>query len=144
MHSSLPSLSRRPILLTLAAVFAVTVLALAVGQAQADHDGTHTMVGEYHWTGGNASGDLKAVFTPTGEGSWDVEFFFDFRDKPHVYAGTAEGSLIDGPLKGQVKNENRRRTFTFDGVVVESSYKADHAEITQGERRTGTLEMTLQ
>lgn len=143
--SRLPFLFRRkPFLLTLAAGFAIALGALAAGQARADHDGAHTMLGEYYWTGGNTGGDLKAVFTPNGDGSWDVEFFFDFRDRPHVYAGTAEGSLTDGPLKGTVKNENRRRSFIFDGVVVESRYKGRHAETTNGERRTGTLELVLQ
>ena len=141
---SASNLLRRPLLLTVAAVLAVGALALAGGEARADHDGTHTMVGEYYWTGGNTGGDIKAVFTPTGEETWEVEFFFDFRDKPHVYAGSAEGSLTDGELNGEVRNENKRRTFIFGGTVVESKYSATHAEITREERRTGTLEMTLQ
>ena len=143
MSASNP-LRRHPLLLALAAVLVVGALAMASGQARADHDGTHTMVGEYYWTGGSTGGDLKAVFTPTGDGTWDVEFFFDFRKKPHVYAGTAEGSLTDGALEGEVKNENKRRTFIFGGTVVESKYSATHAEVTQEERRTGTLEMALQ
>lgn len=143
--SRMPFLYRRqPIVWILAVVFAVSMIALPGVDARADHDGTHTMLGEYFWTGGNTGGDLKAVFTPTGDGTWDVEFSFDFRDKPHLYAGTAEGSLTDGSLKGTVKNENRRRTFVFEGEVVESKYKAEHAEMTQDERRTGTLEMELQ
>ena len=143
MKASTPIL-RRPLVLTLAVVLVAGALALVAGQAHADHDGTHTMVGEYYWTGGKTGGDIKAVFTPTGDGTWDVEFFFDFRKKPHVYAGTAEGSLTDGTLEGKVKNENRRRTFIFGGTVVESKLSATHAEITADERQTGTLEMSLQ
>lgn len=141
--SRLPFSFRRSTPLTvLVGILAIALLTLAGGQAVADHDGAHALEGEYFWTGGNTGGELKAEFTSTGDGTWDVEFFFDFRDQPHVYTGTAEGSLTGGSLKGTVKNENKRRTFTFDGEVDETdlTFKGKHAEIRgEGERRTGTL-----
>ena len=64
-----------------------------------------TLNGEFKWSQRNSSGDLKADFTPTGEDTWDVSFHFKFRGEPHVYSGTAEGSLSEGELSGTVKNE---------------------------------------
>ena len=138
------SARNRPLAWLLGGALAVVLLTLPGADARADDEGSQTMLGEYYWTGGNTGGELKAVFTATGEDTWDVDFFFDFRSKPHVYSGTAEGSLTDGPLEGTVKNENRRRTFVFGGKVVESRFTGEHAEITQDERRTGTLELQLQ
>ena len=99
------------------------------------------LVGEYHWNQGGASGDLKAVFESTGENTWDVSFHFDFRSKPHVYSGTATGSLTDGKLEGTVKNESKRRTFTFEGTFEDGTFSGDHSEITRSEVRTGTLSL---
>ncbi|MDA8017067.1 MAG: hypothetical protein MPN21_06410 [Thermoanaerobaculia bacterium] len=99
-----------------------------------------TLVGEYQWDQGGASGDLRAVFEPTGDNTWEVSFYFDFRSKPHVYSGTATGSLEDGTLEGTVKNENKRRTFTFEGSFQNGEFRGNHAETTRGEPiRTGTL-----
>ncbi len=103
-------------------------------------DGEKTLNGEYHWTNADEKGALKAVFTPTGKETWDVSFYFQFRDKDHTYTGTATGSLSDGSLSGTVKNENQRRTFTFEGTTADGSFEGKHAETTGGgERRTGTL-----
>lgn len=100
---------------------------------------TTTMVGEYHWND-RASGELKAIFTPAGDGQWTVDFHFDFRDEPHIYSGTAEGSLSEGGLKGTVKNENKKRTFIFKGAFEDGQFSGDHEETTEGrERRTGTM-----
>jgi hypothetical protein len=110
-----------------------TALPLAAEESQ-------TLQGEFHWERRDVRGALEAVFTPTGEGTWDVSFHFEFREEPHTYTGTAEGSLENGPLKGTVKNENKKRTFTFEGTVTDGQFTGDHSEL-DGEKvyDTGTL-----
>ena len=126
-----------------AALFLILVtLLLPLGQS-AMADGTQTLTGEYVWTNRDSRGDLKAVFTPTGEGTWDVTFYFKFRGEPHEYAGSAEGSLTEGALKGKVKNEDRKRTFTFEGAFENGKFRGTHEETTPGRaRETGTLTLS--
>lgn len=120
-------------LIALTALLALPAFAEDGGQA-----GDTTLIGEYNWNQG-VSGDLKAVFTPDGEGQWQVSFHFDFRDKPHTYSGTATGNL-SGKLEGTVKNESKRRTFTFEGAFEDGVFNGNHAETTPGRAgRTGTL-----
>jgi hypothetical protein len=88
---------------------------------------------------------LRAVFTPTGTDQWHVVFHFEFHGKNLVYQGTAQGSLDTGELSGEVKNENRRRTFTFQGRFHDGEFRGTHAEIKRtGERRTGSLTLAEQ
>lgn len=120
-----------------------TLLALALLAAPialAEEASTKTLNGQYHWSGPGATGGLEAVFTPTGENSWNVDFNFTFRGKDHTYSGTAKGSLSDGKLSGTVQNEGKKRTFTFEGAFEDGTFKGTHAETTGGEPRdTGTL-----
>ncbi|RMH18431.1 MAG: hypothetical protein D6696_13115 [Acidobacteria bacterium] len=120
------------------ALVAIVLSSLAFAAAGADAN--RTLTGEYVWDQTGRGGALEAVFTPTGDGTWEVSFHFTFRGRPHTYSGTAEGSLDDGPLEGTVKNENRRRTFTFQGTVEGGLFRGTHAEIEDGRAyRTGTL-----
>lgn len=99
-----------------------------------------TLTGEFVWSHRSTTGALEAIFTPKGDGKWDVVFHFEFRGKPHVYTGTAEGSLTDGTLSGTVLNENQRRTFAFSGDVQEGRFSGRHSEVENGrEKSTGTL-----
>ena len=117
---------------------AILILTL-VGAAFAG-DESQTLIGEYQWDQAGIDGELKAVFTPTGENQWDVSFHFDFRSEPHVYSGSAEGNLVDGTLQGEVKNENKKRTFTFTGSFEDGIFRGTHREITRGRAAdTGTL-----
>lgn len=102
-----------------------------------------TLIGAYHWERGETEGDLKAVFTPTGDATWDVAFHFDFRGDPHTYTGEAKGSLTDGSLEGTVLNEDKNRTFNFEGTVQEGKFEGTHSEVggRRGSRRTGTLSL---
>lgn len=104
-------------------------------------DQNRTLKGSFEWTDSGKKGDLEAVFTPTGEGKWDVAFHFEFRGKPHIYAGTAEGTLADGDLKGRVLTDEKDRTFSFTGTFTEGEFHGTHAEVgdDDGERATGTL-----
>lgn len=102
-------------------------------------DEKKTLKGSFEWTGAGKKGDLEAVFTPAGEGKWDVAFHFEFRGA-HVYAGTAEGNLASGDLKGKVQNEEKNRTFTFTGSFTDGEFRGTHAEIgSEGEQATGTM-----
>lgn len=109
---------------------------LAVGTAVADSE---TFTGEYV-AEGFGSGDLKAVFTATGRDTWDVAFHFRFDGQRHVYRGTAEGSLGGGRLEGQVRTENGRRTFSFEGSFSQGWFRGTHYEVKRGRsHKTGTL-----
>ena len=107
-------------------------------------DGDVTMNGSYLWTYNNGKpGDLRAVFTPNGEGKFNVSFYFKFDGQNHTYTGTAEGSLDNGALKGSVTNENKRRTFTFEGTCTNGKFEGNHAETTKGRAgRTGTMKLS--
>ncbi len=102
---------------------------------------SQTLSGTYMSQFQDAPEHLRAVFTETEEtGEWTVVFYFKFNGKNHEYAGTASGSLSEGPLQGTVHNESGRRSFTFDGDVAEGTFRGETAETTRGRRRdTGTL-----
>jgi len=122
------------------ALLVVVAGVLLTGTVAAEE--ARTLTGEFFWTQRDEQGDLKAVFTPSGEGTWDVSFHFNFRDKEHVYSGTAEGSLADGELTGEVKNEDKKRTFTFQGAFEDGTFRGTHAEV-EGETALDTGTMTL-
>jgi len=119
----------------------LTVLALA--QVPHSHaEDNITLTGEFVWTQRDNSGSLEAVFTPAGEGEWEVAFHFDFRGTGHVYSGTAKGSLSEGELSGEVRNENKKRTFVFGGEFKDGVFNGTHAETT-GDRKQETGTLTL-
>lgn len=131
--------TRTALLLVVALAATLSAVGPATGAAEAT-DGETTLSGEYVWTYENYSEDLKATFTPTGDGTFDVRFDFKFDGRARTYAGTAEGSL-DGDLEGTVLNENKRRTFTFAGSFDDDGvFHGEHAELRRGrENHTGTL-----
>lgn len=113
---------------------ATEVAAEAAAEAQ-------VLTGEFKWNRQDHPGALKAVFTPTGENTWDVAFHFDFRDEPHIYSGTAEGSLDKGSLKGKVMSDGDEPSpFTFEGEFVDGKFEGTHASTREEEPQdTGTL-----
>ena len=119
-------------------VFLSVALLVAVSAGVSD-DGKRTLKGDYQWTGGK-SGDLTAYFFPTEETNrWKVEFRFDFHG-PHLYTGTAKGSLDKGELSGKVVSDQRKRTFVFSGSFEDGKFSGTHSETTQGrEKDTGTM-----
>jgi hypothetical protein len=126
---------RRTSWLTLAALI---VLAFCAGDSQAGE--SRRLKGGFAWNQRDKTGDLEAVFTPTGDKKWDVAFHFTFRDEKHVYSGTAEGGLAEGELKGTVLNEQKSRTFMFKGAFADGGFQGTHAEIEDGQDHpTGTL-----
>jgi hypothetical protein len=124
----------------------VSLALLTVASGQADADNSRTLNGRYNWEQRGSSGDLEAVFTPVGEMQWEVDFHFDFRGKPHTYSGNAQGELTaQGKLRGEVRNESGKRSFTFDGTFDEQGrFSGTHTETTGGSRvDTGTLTLSL-
>jgi hypothetical protein len=125
------------------AIKIVLVGVLAGSMAYSAEENTQTFSGFYRWDAQDLSGDLKAVFTPTGETTWKVTFDFKFQG-PHTYVGTAEGSLRSGTLEGTVLNERETRSFDFSGKIKKGKFRGVHFESTGGARRkTGTLSMNL-
>ena len=125
---------RRLIRVALLGILVIPMVATAEGEER-------TFSGHYRWDAQDLSGNLEAVFTPTGETTWDVSFHFEFQG-PHTYVGTAEGSLEKGLLEGTVFNERETRSFDFRGTIKKGKFRGVHFESTGGARRkTGTLSM---
>jgi hypothetical protein len=118
---------------------ALPLLLLIAVSAGVSEDGKRTLKGSYDWVGGK-SGPLTADFFPTDEaGRWKVEFRFDFHG-PHLYTGTASGSLDEGSLSGEVESDQRKRTFVFSGSFQDGEFSGTHTETTKGrESDTGTM-----
>lgn len=127
--------------LPLALVVALTVLvSLPVPGGAADGD--QKLQGTYIWEQAKETGSLEAVFTPNGAGQWKVSFYFTFQGEPHVYSGTADGSLTNGSLAGRVQTDNGKGVFTFSGEFKDGKFQGSHARLTAGnEERTGTLSL---
>jgi hypothetical protein len=121
------------------ALFAICVLAALPGLGAEDV----TLNGSFVWENdeGEHKGDLKAVLTPTGEGTWSVAFHFDWEDGPHVYRGTCSGSL-GGDLSGEVTSDGERKMqFTFSGAFEGGSFSGTHNFVDKdgAQKRAGTL-----
>jgi len=106
-----------------------------------------TLEGGFVWerSDGNEEGELKAVLTPTGEGEWDVSFYFDWEDEPHVYSGTCMGSL-DGELSGDITGDgDRKPKFKFSGSFEDGKFSGTHERFGRdGElRATGTMTLEM-
>ena len=131
------------------AAIAVTVLILLLTlllpvQDVAVHSGDEvTLTGEFLWKHMNHTGDLDTVFTRTGDGAWDVEFRFVWEGELHVDRGTAEGSLTDGELRGNVVRDDHERpqTFFFAGRFERGRFTGTHTALqaSGGTHPTGTL-----
>lgn len=123
----------------------LTTLALAVGALAATSptfadDDTQTLTGLFDSGYQDKVRPLRAVFTPTGERTWEVVFHFNFNGRNHQYTGVAEGGLLEGALSGRVENQGGRRTFTFRGEFEQGKFKGEHFETTRGrEEKTGSL-----
>ena len=139
MRTSKPALSA--FLVVLASLLSAPVFA---DSAAKGGDGPEIRVfeGQYKWVNMNNPGPLRAEFTATGENRWNVDFYFRFEGRERMYSGTAEGSLSQGELKGKIRNENGRRSFTFEADLDNGRLEGTHRETTRSRsRRTGTLKL---
>lgn len=99
--------------------------------------------GRYQWDVTGESGELRVTFSAKGEETWAVVFDFDHFGTRHSYRGTASGRLLTGRLTGEVTNEGKDRTFTFEGATTNGTFRGSHFETTGGtSRRGGTLTLT--
>lgn len=122
------------------AVIALTLL-VAPPLLAAD---SQTLNGEFIWERDeeNIVGDLKAVFEPTGENTWNVAFYFHFNDDDHIYTGTAKGNLTDGELEGEVmSDDDEPHPYSFTGTfAADGSFSGIHHYAGGDEpARTGTI-----
>lgn len=123
---------------------ALTALLLTTPLAAADAAESQTLQGEFVWErqDGTVAGPLTAVFEPTAKGAWDVSFHFTFEDKDYVYTGTAEGSLSEGELKGNVMSDgDEPQPYTFSGTFAkDGSFAGVHHYLGDEEaRKTGSM-----
>lgn len=124
----------------LTALLAVLILAGGFA-AMASED--VTMQGGYVWQreDGAKEGELTAVFTPNGEGKWNVAFSFDWDDGPHTYTGSCEGSL-SGALSGDIAADGgRKMNFRFAGAFAEGKFTGTHSFVNEdgSTKDSGTL-----
>jgi hypothetical protein len=125
----------------IALAFVLVALVAVVTAGVSYAEGTETLTGAFVWNNEDQTGDLEAIFTNTGEGMWDVAFHFIWEDEPHIWAGTAEGSLTEGELKGSVTTDGEREsTFTFEGMFEGGKFSGTHGSMRDGEMNdTGTI-----
>ena len=88
-----------------------------------------TLSGSYVWERPDETneGELDAVFTPDGEGEWQVAFRFDWEGEPHVFEGTASGSF-SGDLTGNVASDDPSHPlkFEFKGAFSAGTFSGTH------------------
>ncbi|MEM8933059.1 MAG: hypothetical protein AAGE94_17870 [Acidobacteriota bacterium] len=133
-------------LTTLLLILGLLIAPCAMAGDEAASADAQTLEGEYIWKrqDKDISGALKAVFEPTGESTWNVAFYFQFEDEDHIYKGTAEGSLTDGELKGDVMTDgDEPRPFYFSGEFVDGNFNGTHWGMRDNGDRADTGTMSL-
>ncbi len=127
--------------------FPAVVVCLIAGAIPATVAGDNARFsGSYVWDRPDqkTEGELDVVFTPTGEGAWNVVFRFDWEGEAREFAGTATGDL-DGELKGNVDSDDPSHPleFEFTGVFSDGKFNGTHGYFNRrGELvESGTLEL---
>ena len=116
---------------------------LLLPSAPTEATGEQTLTGTYNSGFQNTPARVVAVFTPTGEELFDVEFDFSHNGRDLTYAGTAEGSLSEGELAGKVSTGTGGRVFTFRGEFKDGKFKGRHFEVSRRGRESETGPLTL-
>ena len=103
--------------------------------------------GSFHWErpdGEEFDGELSAVFTPEKDGEWAVAFEFDWEGEPHVFLGSASGSL-SGELSGKAASDDPGHPlkFEFKGAFSDGTFSGTHGYFNrEGDLvDSGTLEL---
>jgi len=148
-HRSVSRVTRRAVprassAYTVAAIALIAVLATigVLSPQSLESSDVRTFQGEYDWTDGG-TGRLHAEFKPDGEGSWKVEFDFDFNGKAQKWKGTAEGSLENGSeINGTAVW--KKRNWVFSAKIEEGVMRGQHTEIRKdgGRYESGTFEVS--
>ena len=98
--------------------------------------------GDYMWNVDGHRNELEAVFTPTGDGLWKVEFHFKYARREGIYEGNAQGSLESGDIYGEVKDGAGVVRYRFEAKVQGDRMKGKHFNIWSGRKKeTGTLDL---
>lgn len=114
--------------------------ALAAAQPGA---GDLKFAGTFVWNNKkDKSHPINAVFTPNGEKKWNVVFTFNWGKGPQTWKGTAEGTLKDGEIKGDVKSGDEKRNFNFTGAEKNGAFECTHNEL-KGGKPLATGSMTI-
>lgn len=120
----------------------IALLAISPAERVASLDAATVLDGEWTWKPGDETGDMKATFEPITARSWKVSFRFNFNG-PHVYTGTAEGSLGEGGrLVGRVQSDVGRQEWRFEGTFKNGRLEGKHfAKRGREEELSGTLSL---
>ncbi|HXV77347.1 MAG TPA: hypothetical protein VD788_13595 [Candidatus Polarisedimenticolaceae bacterium] len=116
------------------------VLGCVVGGSAAAETETVTLKGQFVWERSDKGipGELAAMFTPSGEGTWDVVFHFEWEGEMREWKGTATGNLGSGRLEGEaVEDRDRKRTFAFRGAFTDGVFAGSHGQLRDGELSSG-------
>ncbi|MCW8132388.1 MAG: hypothetical protein KIS92_18720 [Planctomycetota bacterium] len=109
------------------------------GQAQAADAKEETLNGTFAWSRENGkTHPIKAVFTQTGDKTWNVVFTFKWGKDDQVWKGTATGELGNGEVKGDAKTPDGKRNFSFVGGFKDGKLDFTHKE---GRNDTGTMSL---
>ena len=120
-------------------LLALAILGLAAG---APGDPVEVFRGEYVWKVDGHQNEVEAVFTPTGEAAWDVEFRFAYARRRETYQGIARGSLREGPVHGEVKDNGGVLRYGFELEVEGDRLEGQHFDIWSGRKKlNGTLRL---
>ena len=125
---------------------AMALVFLCGGTLALADDHEVTWKGTYVWERSDKDipGDIEAVFTPAGDKTWDVVFHFEWEGEMRAWKGTATGSLDNGELKGEAKEDrDRERTFAFEGTVKDGKFQGIHGGMRDG-KLSETGKITLQ
>lgn len=104
-----------------------------------------TLEGGFVWVrdDGSSEGDLKAVLTPTGEGEWDVSFYFDWEDEARVFSGSCRGSLA-GDWSGDIVSDGDQESkFKFSGTFKDGMFSGTHGWVGEDGEFSEAGTMTL-
>lgn len=112
-------------------------------EAPAAEPGDVVFRGEYTWKVDGHRNRVEAVFSPRGGDLYDVAFHFDYaRRKDMTYRGQAQGELVLGTVRGQVKGPNGYWRYAFEAEAKDDRLEGRHFDIWGGKRELyGTLSL---
>ena len=98
---------------------------------------TVTFRGEYVWDLDGHQNQVEAVFTSTGEGTWDVTFDFDYARREGTYEGTAKGSLQNGTIEAEVNDAGGTLRYRVEAEIEGDRLEGRHFDIYRGRKKVG-------
>lgn len=126
-----------------AVTLVIGVLLWPTGHSEADTAKTEIEVfrGEYVWAFDGYRNEVEAIFTPTDDDRWAVEFHFTYGQWPELFTGEAHGSLHSGRIRGDV-GEHGKASHRFVAQVDGDQLEGTHYELgSLRAKKTGTLRL---